>query len=225
MTLHHPGDDLLLAWVSGSLRAAQARVLTVHVDGCMRCRSHCVGLRTLGGVLLDEIEPAAVDQGAWARTLARIESEAASPGTPPIAPRGDAPTNASPLPLPVGLTWPRALAGCTSSRWRWMGPGMRFARLHAPEDPTASLVLLRIGEGRSLPRHTHGGTEWTQVLCGAFDDGRARFAAGDFDEADTQVHHQPVVRAGSECICLAWLDAPLRFEGRVAAMVGGWVGL
>jgi putative transcriptional regulator len=102
---------------------------------------------------------------------------------------------------------------------------MRFARVTVAHDATAALFLLRIGAGRSLPRHTHRGIEFTQVLCGSFDDGRAQFAAGDFDEADGSVHHQPVVRAGEECICLAWLDAPLRFDGRIAGLVGGMVGL
>ncbi len=68
-----------------------------------------------------------------------------------------------------------------------------------------------------MPRHTHDGTEFTQVLSGSFEDEvGAVFGAGDFEEADTGVHHQPVVRAGEECICLAYVDAPLRFDGRIA---------
>ena len=106
-----------------------------------------------------------------------------------------------------------------------MGPGMRYARVGVPHDPDASLYLLRIGEGRSLPRHTHGGIELTQVLCGAFDDGRAVFAAGDFDAADESVHHQPIVQAGATCVCLAYVGARMRFDGRIASMIGGWIGM
>jgi len=102
---------------------------------------------------------------------------------------------------------------------------MRFARIAMPQEPTASLYLLQIGEGRSLPRHTHGGTELTQVLCGAFDDGRARFGPGDFDAADESVRHHPVVQAGATCVCLAYVGARMRFDGRIASVIGGWIGM
>jgi len=63
------------------------------------------------------------------------------------------------------------------------------------------------------------------VLCGAFDDGRGVFGPGDFDAADEQVHHQPVEQAGAVCVCLAYVGAPMRFDGRIASLVGGWIGI
>jgi putative transcriptional regulator len=108
-----------------------------------------------------------------------------------------------------------------------MGPGMRYARVALPQTstPGSSIYLLHIGEGRSLPRHTHGGIELTQVLCGAFDDGRAVFGPGDFDATDEAVHHQPVVQHGATSVCLAYVGAPLRFDGRIASLIGGWIGM
>ncbi|PZP99900.1 MAG: transcriptional regulator, partial [Variovorax paradoxus] len=67
--------------------------------------------------------------------------------------------------------------------------------------------------------------EFTQVLHGSFHDGRAQFSAGDFDAADTQVHHQPVVQAGSECICLASIEGQLEFDGWFARRLGALVGM
>ena len=127
--------------------------------------------------------------------------------------------------MPAGVAWPRRLDACRSRGWTWMGPGMRFARLELPEDPQARLFLLRIGPGRSLPLHTHEGTELTQVLTGTFDDGRDTFAPGDFDATDETVMHQPVVRRTGECVCLAYVGGRLRFQGRVAELIGGWVGM
>jgi putative transcriptional regulator len=126
---------------------------------------------------------------------------------------------------PAGVRWPASLRSCQVSKWKWMGSGMRYARVQVPRSSEAPLFLLRIGPGRSLPRHGHHGNEMTAVLCGSFEDGRAVFSAGDFDAADADVRHQPVVRAQGECICLAWLDAPLRFESRIAGVVGGWLGM
>jgi putative transcriptional regulator len=94
-----------------------------------------------------------------------------------------------------------------------------------PHAPEASLYLLQIAPGKSLARHTHTGTELTQVLCGAFDDGRATFGPGDFDAADGEVHHQPVVAPGEVCVCLASVDGRLAFDGRIVGWIGRMIGM
>jgi putative transcriptional regulator len=98
-------------------------------------------------------------------------------------------------------------------------PGMRWSRVTLADDRAANVFLLRIAAGKSLPAHTHDGIELTQVLHGAFHDGRERFDAGDFDEADGSIHHQPVVEPGGECICLASVEGRVAFDGRIAADV------
>ena len=218
MIKHHPGEELLLPLAAGRLSAGQAIVVSTHLEGCAECRARLHTLQALGGALLEQAEPAELDATAWERTLQRIDRPASVPPPGAVAPM--------PHPaLPEGVAWPASLSRCRASRWHWMGPGMRFARIRVPHDPGASLYLLHIGEGRSLPRHTHGGTELTQVLCGAFDDGRARFGPGDFDAADESIHHQPVVLAGATCVCLAYVGAHLRFEGRIASVIGGLIGM
>lgn len=217
MIRHHLEDDLLLAFAAGRMAGGPAVVVDAHLEGCDCCRARLRDLHAVGGALIDESEPQPLAPEAWARTLARIDSAAVQPARRQTA---------SVLPdLPAGTPWPRSVQRCAVSRWVWMGPGMRFARLSLKSDPEAKLFLLRIGPGRSLPIHTHTGLELTQVLCGTFDDGRAVFGAGDFDAADEAVHHQPVVQAGSECVCLAYVGGRLRFDGRIAALVGGWVGM
>jgi putative transcriptional regulator len=218
MIQHHPGDEFLLPLAAGRLSAGQALVVSTHLEGCAECRARLHALQALGGALLDQAEPVTLEAGAWERTLQRIDRpspEAARPAQ--VLARHPEP--------PEGVPWPASLRRCRVSGWRWIGPGMRYARVAVPHDPAASLYLLRIGEGRSLPRHTHGGIELTQVLCGAFDDGRAVFGPGDFDAADEAVHHQPVVQPGAVCVCLAYVGARTRFDGRIASLIGGWIGM
>jgi len=133
-----------------------------------------------------------------------------------------APQGAKP-PLPTA--WPRAMAGCDISRWHWMGPGMYWNRVTLPDAPQANVFMLRIGAGRMLPRHTHSHSELTQVLYGAFDDGRSEFAAGDFDETDGTIRHQPVVGPAGECICLASVEGKVLFEGWLARTMGSLIGM
>jgi putative transcriptional regulator len=215
---HHPADELLLAHAAGQLPTAPALVMASHLELCAQCRARVREFEALGGVFLDDEEPAALREGALERALAAV---AASP-----APRraARAVVNGAP-PLPPGVTWPRALAGCRVSRWRWFAPGMHYSRVNVPADPAANVFLLRIGAGKYLPPHTHTGREMTQILCGSFHDGRAHFGPGDFDATDHEIHHQPVVQGGQACICLASVEGRVLFDSFIARKLGALIGM
>jgi len=216
MIRHHPDDALLLAHAGGGLATGPALLVEAHLEGCARCRQAVRGFERVGGELL-EAEPAqALDGGALEAVLSRLDAPLAVPPPPVVRPNP---------PLPAGSNWPRALRHCQVSPWRTLGPGMRWSRVTVPHDRDANVLLLRIGAGKCLPQHTHSGTELTQVLHGSFDDGRAVFGAGDFDEADADVLHQPVVQAQGECICLATVDGRLVFDSWLARWASAVVGL
>ncbi len=219
MIQHHPDDDLLLDFAAGTLESGPALVVDAHVERCARCRGRVSLFESVGGALLDELEPALLAPEALAHTLARIDAE--SPARPPAS----APTAGLRPALPEGLDWPRSLQRCGIGRWRWLGPGVRWSRVSLPYDRAANVFLLRIAAGRQLPTHTHTDWELTQVLFGAFHDGRALFGPGDFDETDTSIQHQPVVQAASECICLASVKGRLVFKGGAARLLGSLVGI
>ena len=242
MIRHHPDDAMLMVLAADRLERGPAVVTAAHAERCAHCRARLRELEAIGGALLEDVEPAVLAPEALARTLARID---ASPG---VEPRTDA-TPAASLPtpsgestsrrapalsraelrflasLPAGMAWPSSLRGSTPTAWRWLGPGMRWSRVTLADDRAANVFLLRIAAGKSLPAHTHDGIELTQVLHGAFHDGRERFGSGDFDEADGSIHHQPVVEPGSECICLASVEGRVAFDGRIARVLGSLVGM
>ena len=218
---HHPADELLLSLASGALPIGQRLVTETHLELCPACRERVAMLRALGGVILEEQPEATMREDALARAFARIdrlERDDRGAGTVPRK----AP---APPPLPAGAVWPKALEGCSATRWRWLGPGMRWSRVTVPDAPEANVFLLRIGAGKYLPQHTHRGTELTQIIYGRFHDGRALFGPGDFDLADDDVHHQPVVQDGSECICVAAVEGRLHFDGVIARWFGSLVGM
>ena len=216
---HHPSDDLLLAQAAGRLPTGLSLVLASHVEQCPRCQAQVQLLEAVGGVLVEDLAPAALRVDALARALQAIDGAAV-----PVPPPAPAPVQGPP-PLPAAARWPAVLAGCRITPWRWIGPGMHYSRVHVPHDEAANVFLLRIAAGKYLPQHTHSAQEFTQVLSGSFHDGRAQFAAGDFDAADTQVHHQPVVQDGGECVCLAAVQGKVLFDGRMARTLGALVGL
>jgi putative transcriptional regulator len=216
MIRHHPDDALLLAHAGGGLATGPALLLEAHLESCARCRQVVQDFERVGGRLLAGASAQPLAPGALESLLGRLDGCVSLPSPPLVRPKP---------PLPAGCNWPRALRHCQASGWRPMGPGMRWSRVTVPHDPHANVLLLRIGAGKCLPRHTHTGTELTQVLHGAFDDGRAVFATGDFDEADGDVRHQPVVQAQGECICLAAVDGRLVFESWIARLASSVAGL
>lgn len=225
MIRHHPDDALLLALSNDSLARGPAAVTAAHVERCPHCQARLRELDIVGAALLEAAEPAVLAPDSLARTLARIDAPASATAKrpPPEVPSPAATRFLASL--PPGMAWPRSLRGSTTTAWRWLGPGMRWSRVTLADDPAANVFLLRIAAGKSLPSHSHAGIELTQVLYGAFHDGRERFDDGDFDEADGSVHHQPVVEAGSECICLASVEGRVAFDGAVARFFGALVGM
>jgi putative transcriptional regulator len=217
MIHHHPADDLLLGLAAGTLTSGMAVLTASHVETCGHCRDRLRVLETAGGALLEDLAPEALSADALTRTMAAIDG----PQHPPVAKKTE-----GRLPrAPEGMQWPRALGDCVATPWRWIGPGMRWSRVTLPSDPAAKLFLLRIAAGRKLAMHTHAGMELTQVLYGRFNDGRDHFAAGDFDETDDSVHHQPEALPSGECICLAYVGGQVIFKGVLARTLGAIMGL
>ena len=216
MIRHHPEDALLLSHAGRTLATGAAILVDAHVEGCTRCQQIVQGFERVGTRLMTIEGERPLKEDALLSVLARLDVPPPLVASPVVAPKPA---------LPQGSNWPRALRHCRVGRWRSIGPGMQWSRVNVPYDEKANVLLLRIAAGKCLPRHTHKGTELTQVLHGAFDDGRAIFKVGDFDSADADVLHQPVVQAQGECICLAAVDGRLQFESRLARWASTIVGL
>ena len=86
-------------------------------------------------------------------------------------------------------------------------------------------MLLRVGGGRRVPEHSHGGQELTLILQGAYRDRFGVFAAGDIADHDEDVEHQPIAEPGEDCICLVAVDAPLSFRSRLIRTLQPFFGL
>ena len=80
-------------------------------------------------------------------------------------------------------------------------------------DPGFEFSLLRIRAGGFIPTHRHRGTEMTLVLQGGFSDATGTYHRGDFLMRGSEDEHAPRALDDEDCICLAVLDAPLRFTG------------
>jgi putative transcriptional regulator len=207
---HHPSLDTLTDYCNGHLDAARSLVVAAHLERCPACRHQAAKLEALGGVLLDDIKPSAMSEGALERALALLdfEAEAALPPLPDDLPHA-----------------PEALRGAEIGKWRWIGPGTHYRATNIVGPDGYRVFLLRSQAGSRLPHHTHTGVELTLTLKGAYEHDGGRFGAGDLEEADGATDHQPIVAGGEECICLVAMNGNLRLLGLTGRLLQPFVRL
>lgn len=222
---HHLDEATVLSFAAGALSPGMAAVAATHMEVCGLCRGRLSDAERIGGALMGQQQPAAVDtaRGARLREAMRalldakpeVEAQTATAHTQVATP-----VISDGLPRPLqpyfGHSW-RAL------RWRWMGPGVHMIRAARASGDT--LILLKIAPGKSMPMHSHQGTELTQILQGAYDDALGHYASGDVADLGNEIEHQPITAPGVPCVCVAALDAPLRFPGWLARKLQPLVGL
>lgn len=204
----HPSDETLAAFAAGTLDEGSAFVVGAHLAMCRACRSAAREFECVGGVLLEQAGDAAILPGsaraasniALAQTEARLPRAAASPDA-----------------------LERLLSLYGHGPWKWIGLGVHSARVDLPPGSETRAFLLRAAPGTNMPRHSHTGLEWTLVLKGAYVHEFGRYGAGDFDEADDEIDHQPVVEKGAECVCLVAMTGELRLQGMLGKLLQPFV--
>ena len=107
--------------------------------------------------------------------------------------------------------------------WKSFGEGLKLCRLI--KEDNVQMWMLRGQPGVTLPVHSHKGSELTLVMKGAYFCGSQIFQAGDIEEADETVEHQPVITSGGECICLAVTEGQLEFKKVLPRIVQKFVGI
>ena len=105
--------------------------------------------------------------------------------------------------------------------WKKRMPG--FADCRLPDVDGCEISLLRIDGGKTVPVHTHHGSEITLVLQGGFTDAHGHYERGDIAYADDHVNHKPVADEGEVCICFAVVDAPLELTGPLGRLINPFI--
>lgn len=201
----HPiGDEFLLDYAAGTAPEPIALVVATHAALNPQSRETLSRLEAAGGAMLSGLSPASVSAASLDRVLARLETQEATPlpTRPPVA---DAL-----LPPALRAHVPK---GIEALPWRRRAGGLAEAELPCGDGKRYKVSLLRIGAGRSIPRHSHRGEEMLLVLDGGFSDEHGHYVRGDVCFADAAVEHHPVADADGDCLCLAVTEGPIRIKG------------
>jgi putative transcriptional regulator len=187
---HHPTDETLAAFASGTLDEARSVVVSMHMSFCPVCNNKARRYEAIGGALLDRTSPAAMKPDALQKVLQLIGTDLQAPAV-----------------KPEGL-----LDHYQLGKWRWVWPGVRQRSISVPVVSNIKVFMLRAEPGIQLPHHKHTGYEWTCVLEGAFEHQFGRYGPGDFDEADETLEHKPTICEGAACVCLVALQGNIEFQ-------------
>ncbi len=205
-----------MAHAAGTLDEAFAVVAAAHIAACPICREALLEAEAVGGALLEQMPEGTVSGGCRARTMAALDGLPARQPRRAVAPRQDIP---APLARLIGAPDFSGIA------WKAKAPGVAMFDIKLPPGAKGQLKLLRIGAGRAMPEHGHGGEEITLVLKGAYRDHIGRFAAGDVADLDEEIEHKPVVESDQDCICLVATERPTRFKSLAARLMQPFVGI
>lgn len=211
---HHPDEALLFGYAGGSLNEASALVLATHMTFCPNCRQVVGDLEVVGGALLEELEPEPLAAGSFDALMALINADSMPKAGTAVA-RRIVPAN--PL-IPEPL---RRYVGDDLSRlgWRSPMPGIQVADVPMDGREDGALVqLIRMGGGRTVPRHAHEGLELVVVLEGGFTDEYGHYLLGDVAMNDSRADHRPVADAEG-CLCLAVNMARAHLAGPMGRML------
>lgn len=213
-------SELYSAYAAGCIDPAFA--LMLETQSLMRAdvRASVALSEMIAGNFLETAPSARMSEGALDRTLAAIDALEAPQAMQRAAGQaaGDALNEILSLPEPVRGA---AIDAAGKQGWQMMGLGLK--RLKLDVGSAMEVELYRIAAGSKIPRHSHGGNEYTMVLCGGFSDERGNYGPGDVcvnGPADT---HQPVADDDEVCYALAVRDGGLRFTG-VLGMVQKLIG-
>ena len=204
--MHHPTEETLVAFAGAKLCEANSLVVATHLAHCADCRGALRDLVEVGGGLLEQTRATTIGAESRQSVMDRLDDTVM-----------EAPNK--PIPTPKSERALAPLSLYEGGKWQWVGPGVYRQFLDVPNVAGTRVFMLKAAPGTRLPDHRHVGTEWTCVLKGAFRHDHGRFGAGDFDEADGSVDHNPYVEEGEECICLVALNGHVEMTGWLGRLI------
>jgi putative transcriptional regulator len=207
---HHPFDLTLAEYAAGKLDEGRALVVATHLSTCARCRAVARSFERMWTAAMEHSEMAPMAADALQRALQSV-----SVADPKETPRVRYGTTPSQMPTP--------LSAYRLGSWRRIGRRIHLRHVEVPQHEGTRVFMLKAAPGTKIPAHCHVGREWTCVLQGAFSHQLGRYGAGDFDEADEDIEHHPIVDTGEECICLVALQGHIRFKGWLGQLLQSFV--
>jgi putative transcriptional regulator len=215
--VHHPSAAWLLDYATGNAPPLFETVIRAHLGACADCRDEIIFAENLGGELI--AAGGSIIEGTLTARDISDRYEQSDDGKTPFSRADEVAFNGN-IEQFVATYLNSSM---NALPWRRLGGNLEICRL--AKQHNAHMWMLRGQPGTILPEHTHGGSELTLVLKGAYFCGSTIFRAGDIEDADEDTQHQPVITRDGECICLAVTEGNLRFKNLLPRLVQPFIGI
>jgi len=200
-------EALLLSYAAGALDQAQNLIVSTHLSYSDRAKNFVHSCEAIGGALIErECVPEKMNAGSLESVMERLD-------TPHIQVNGksqEATFNDIHFETPECLN--QSLSACKSLSWKPLMPGFHAMDIDlACKESTAR--FLKADPGIKSPHHSHGGTEITLVMDGAFHDETGNYKVGDLIVTDDSFKHAPIACKLQGCTCMVVSTAPIKLTG------------
>lgn len=221
MITHHPDDNLLTEYSSGSLANALGVVVCAHLQTCPHCRKRVEQLNKLGAAILNQSVAEAVEPESFEQLMARIRSASTESSSVEKSSSLEAlhPVYAKdPLLKNVPKVIAKLLPRDGKLKWERVSGALTTARLKAGQSQY-EVAFQRISSGGRVVEHDHRGLEVTMVLCGSFSDEDGVYNQGDFLVRNPGEVHRPTATQNQDCLCISVVEAPVKVTGLFGKLV------
>ncbi|GAD81029.1 ChrR family anti-sigma-E factor [Vibrio ezurae] len=210
---HHPSNELLQAYASGSIDACNGVTVAAHLEMCPHCRSKVQEYEAVASQsFTEQIPEVDLEAAAMEAMFNDIVSLDKKPSVNPVRQAVNIEVNGKQFILPHSLRNLSQRLG----EWKSYAGKVYTAQLDIGEQQRLS--LLYISGGVQVPQHTHKGVETTLVLHGQFHDEAGLYNKGDYTVADASVKHAPCTEEGQDCLCLTLLSDTMVFTQGAARL-------
>lgn len=198
-------ETLLMGYAAGILNQGQNLAVSAHLAYSIEARTIVGHCEAIGGALMEtESNLPSMNAGSLENVLSRLDD-------------AHMPANTTPIKVNLGFNCPKpireALKECPAAvRWNTLFPGMKSYDLDLKCDQSVARFM-KAEPGTKSPSHSHGGTEVTLVLDGAFHDETGQYKVGDLIVTDEDMDHTPIACERLGCTCLVVTSEPIKLKG------------
>jgi putative transcriptional regulator len=221
MITHHPDDNVLTEYSSGSMANALGLIVCAHLQTCPHCRKRVEQLNKLGAAILTQSVAEAVQPQTFEQLMTRIRNQPAEAAVNDLPSRSQElhPAYASdPLLKHVPKVIAKLLPRDGKLKWQRISSSLKTARLQTGQSQY-EVAFQRISSGGKVVEHDHRGLEVTMVLCGSFSDEDGVYNQGDFLVRNPGEVHRPTATQNQDCLCISVVEAPVKVTGLFGKLV------
>lgn len=221
MINHHPDDNVLTEYASGSLAMALGLIVCAHLQACPHCRKRVEHLNKLGATILTHSVAETVQPEIFEQLMTRIRTQHtdAVASNKTIKPQE---LHSAYMSDPLFKRLPKVIAKLLPRdgklKWEQVSKGLKSARLVTGQKQY-EVAFQRITSGNKVVEHDHRGLEVTLVLCGSFSDEDGVYSEGDFLVRTPGEVHRPTATQNQDCLCISVVEAPVKVTGLFGKLI------